>query len=217
MEAVPGLGSAGAWAPASLLLRLCLSSCRTEDRILSRPRALGLGPTAAGEPDDFTSKTSRSLLPGEAAAGLWEGLLPFCDWIRARTEYIDGVLDAFLAARSSSSESESGTSGESESSTSGESELPPYQVVLMGAGYDTRSLRKQSRAVNFFEVDLPEIVEGKGRLYGKYVKEHPDRSKLPTMLGMDLDEAKVERRPRALGGVLQVLQDVEPAVIGFLI
>jgi hypothetical protein len=45
--------------------------------------------------------------------------------------------------------------------------------------------------VNFFEVDLPEIVEGKGRLYGKYVKEHPDRSKLPTMLGMDLDEAKV--------------------------
>ena len=70
LEAVPGLGSAGAWAPASLLLRLCLSSCRTEDRILSRPRALGLGPTAAGEPDDFTSKTSRSLLPGEAAAGL---------------------------------------------------------------------------------------------------------------------------------------------------
>ena len=111
---------------------------------------------------------------GEGAAPLWESLLPFCDWIRARTEYLDSVLDTFLSARE-------GSAAEA-----------PYQVVLMGAGYDTRSLRKQGPHVDFFEVDLPEIVEGKQRLYGKYVAEHPDRSKLPTMLGMDLDDARVE-------------------------
>jgi O-methyltransferase involved in polyketide biosynthesis len=39
----------------------------------------------------------------------------------------------------------------------------PYQVVVIGAGYDTRSLRRQGPNVNFYEVDLPEIVDGKGR------------------------------------------------------
>ena len=71
---------------------------------------------------DLLPESTRGIV-GEGAAGLWEGLLPFCDWIRARTEYLDGVLDTFLDARQEGEEA--------------------YQVVLMGAGYDTRSLRKQ--------------------------------------------------------------------------
>ena len=61
---------------------------------------------------------------------------------------------------------------------------------MIGAGYDTRSLRRQGPNVRFFEVDLPEIVDGKGRLYSKYTNAHPERSTLPTMIGMDLDECR---------------------------
>ena len=34
---------------------------------------------------------------------------------------------------------------------------PERQVVVLGAGYDTRSLRYRAEGVNFIEVDLPDI------------------------------------------------------------
>mmetsp|Transcript_76128 Transcript_76128/g.217398 ORF Transcript_76128/g.217398 Transcript_76128/m.217398 type:complete len:726 (-) Transcript_76128:1516-3693(-) len=105
-----------------------------------------------------------------AAVGAWSAFLPFCDWIKARTEYLDMILTNFLGNHVEGEE--------------------PYQVVVIGAGYDTRSLRRQGPNVNFYEVDLPEIVDGKGRLYSKYTNAHPERSTLPTMIGMDLDECR---------------------------
>merc|ERR1719230_1296922 len=35
------------------------------------------------------------------------------------------------------------------------------QVVILGAGYDTRSYRYDTVGVQFFEVDFPEVIESK--------------------------------------------------------
>ena len=107
----------------------------------------------------------------ESMAPVWESLLPFCDWIKARTEYLDSILNTFLSARPADA-------------------TEPYQVVVIGAGYDTRSLRLQGDHVEFFEVDLPEVVSGKDRLYQKYIADHPDRSRLPTSVPMDLNDCR---------------------------
>ena len=41
---------------------------------------------------DLLPESTRGIV-GEGAAGLWEGLLPFCDWIRARTDEGDDVSE----------------------------------------------------------------------------------------------------------------------------
>ena len=35
------------------------------------------------------------------------------------------------------------------------------QVVIFGAGFDTRSIRYQREGLRFFEVDLPDTIEAK--------------------------------------------------------
>ena len=51
-------------------------------------------------------------------------------------------------------------------------------MVLFGAGYDTRALRyrhKHEGKINFIEVVLPSVIEGKAKLYAKFRREQdPD-------------------------------------------
>ena len=51
-------------------------------------------------------------------------------------------------------------------------------MVLFGAGYDTRALRYRHAhddKLQFIEVDLPDVVEGKKRLYQKFQRDNdPD-------------------------------------------
>ena len=91
---------------------------------------------AAGElKDDVASEllpsASRWLVSAPLARTIWAPALPKLEWIRQRTEFIDKTLDAFLAANAGASP----------------------QVVLIGAGYDTRALRYRSSAARFFEAD----------------------------------------------------------------
>jgi len=111
-------------------------------------------------------------------------LVTFQEFIVSRTEFIDGAVDSFLQAFGDNKDSE-------------ESKLP--QIVLFGAGYDTRSLRYSGRA-DFFEVDLPDVVDGKGKLhqYWKSLKddqEDGDRIILPTKIGYDLNDAADLNQP----------------------
>ena len=109
-------------------------------------------------------------------------LVNFQEFIVSRTEFIDGAVDSFLQAVDDTAE---------------DNKRP--QIVLFGAGYDTRSLRYNGRA-DFFEVDLPDVVEGKGKLqqYWKSLKDdkqNGDRIILPTKKGYDLNDAADIEKP----------------------
>lgn len=111
-------------------------------------------------------------------------LVNFQEFIVSRTEFIDGAVDSFLQAVDDNKDSEA-------------NKRP--QIVLFGAGYDTRSLRYNGRA-DFFEVDLPDVVEGKGKLqqYWKSLKDdkqNGDRIILPTKIGFDLNDAADIEKP----------------------
>jgi len=65
---------------------------------------------------------------------------PVKDMVKTRTRYFDDTLDAQIA----------GGIG---------------QVVILGAGLDTRAVRKQSAAVRYFEIDDPATIDLKRRCY----------------------------------------------------
>ena len=76
--------------------------------------------------------------------------------------------------------------------TSGIAPVARPQVVLFGAGYDTRSLRYEQQGLGgarFFEVDLPPVVAGKSRLHASW-KERTDRpnAELPAYVPFDLND-----------------------------
>ena len=89
---------------------------------------------AAGElKDDVASEllptASRWVVSAPLARTIWAPAIPKLEWIKQRTEFIDETLDSFLAANAGASP----------------------QVVLIGAGYDTRALRYRTSAARFFE------------------------------------------------------------------
>ncbi|HWY71185.1 MAG TPA: SAM-dependent methyltransferase [Terriglobales bacterium] len=62
------------------------------------------------------------------------------DMVKTRTRYFDDMLDAQIAAGIG-------------------------QVLILGAGLDTRAVRKQSAGVRYFEIDDPATMELKRRCY----------------------------------------------------
>ncbi|KAL7554126.1 hypothetical protein ACHAWF_017544 [Thalassiosira exigua] len=108
-------------------------------------------------------------------------LVDFQEFITSRTKFIDGAVDDFLRANVEAQDS------------SGSSSKP--QIVLFGAGYDTRSLRYHGKA-DFYEVDLPDVVEGKGRLHRKWRKlEKKHDARLPARIAYDLNDAADPTKP----------------------
>jgi len=110
--------------------------------------------------ETFLPPTTRGLVTSDGGAALLNPILKFAEWIQARTEFIDESLDSFL---SSPVCTDAGTGKALE-----------CNVVLFGAGYDTRALRyrhEHEGKINFIEVDLPSVVEGKSKLYEKFQRE----------------------------------------------
>src|SRR5262249_61907105 len=62
------------------------------------------------------------------------------DMVKTRTRYFDDMLEAQIAAGI-------------------------RQVVILGAGLDTRAVRKQSAGVRYFEIDDPATIQLKRRCY----------------------------------------------------
>ena len=114
-------------------------------------------------------------------------LVNFQEFITSRTKFIDDAVDSFLKGVQDDASSEEDTN-----------EKKP-QIVLFGAGYDTRSLRYNNDAT-FYEVDLPDVVDGKGRLqqYWKDLQAKADNGEdvtLPTRIGYDLNDAADPNKP----------------------
>ena len=91
---------------------------------------------------EWLPTNTRWLVSPENAKRLPESLIEKLEWIGSRTRFLDQAVDAFLA------------------------EHADPQVVVVGAGYDTRCARYGGRA-KFFEVDLPSAVEAKKRILAK--------------------------------------------------
>jgi len=108
--------------------------------------------------------STRILVTSETGAKLLDPILKFAEWIQSRTEFIDESLDHFLSSPVCTDPDTK--------------EKLECNIVLFGAGYDTRALRyrnKHGAKANFIEVDLPGVVEGKSKLYDKFLKENePD-------------------------------------------
>ncbi|GMH87648.1 hypothetical protein TL16_g10921 [Triparma laevis f. inornata] len=115
-------------------------------------------------------KDTVGLVTSESSRSLFKPILKFAEWISSRTSFIDNTLDDFIAFNDE-----------------------PKNVVLFGSGYDTRALRYRNHEnIQFYEVDLPDVVEGKEKLYESYLKEYPDGREKETsrFLGKDLNEYK---------------------------
>ena len=128
---------------------------------------------AAGELQDNVASellpmASRWLVSAPLASTVWAPVLPKLEWIRQRTDFIDKALDKFLALHTGKE----------------------VQIVLIGAGYDTRALRYRGSGAQFFEVDLPQVLELKAAMSERYLTGRPNgRSAVAGTLGVDLNKA----------------------------
>jgi len=136
--------------------------------------------------DDVAStllpSNTRTLVTSEWGAKALDPILPFAEWIKSRTDFIDTGLDYYLSSPLCTDQT-TGIKLE-------------CNIVLMGAGYDTRVLRyrhKHGYKANFIEVDLPSVVEGKAKLYKKFQKEQDPDWDLDkygsTLVPFDLNDA----------------------------
>ena len=90
---------------------------------------------------------------------------------QARTEWLDQGTEAFLSSPSCA-------------------DGKPCQVVVIGAGFDTRSIRYQREGLRFFEVDLPETIDAKRCVHERYRDDVNPQVNLPTLVGMDLNDCE---------------------------
>jgi len=105
---------------------------------------------------------------GVVTAGLFDGVSGFLEWVAARTKFLNEGCDAFLSSPACAGGKD-------------------CQVVVFGAGFDTRSIRYQREGLRFFEVDLPETIEAKRVVQERYRDEVDPKVRLPTRVGFDLN------------------------------
>jgi len=96
---------------------------------------------------------------------------PWLEWIQARTEWLDQGTEAFLSSPCCAGGKQ-------------------CQVVIIGAGFDTRSIRYQREGLRFFEVDLPETIDAKRCVHERYRDDVNPQVNLPTLVGMDLNDCE---------------------------
>ena len=119
----------------------------------------------------------------------WDALRPlakFAEFVTSRTKFIDAALDAFLDGARKLPETQDGG---------------PVQVVVIGAGFDTRAMRYAERArdqnVKFFELDLPHVCAGKSKLWDAWAEADAALPK-PQYVPYDLNDAGDPEKASAL-------------------
>jgi O-methyltransferase involved in polyketide biosynthesis len=125
---------------------------------------------------------TRQLVGNFLASTLWSSPVgaPAVDklgWIVNRTNFIDGQLQAFLDETEEGGQEGGGSK---------------RQVVVLGAGYDTRSLRFQRPGLQFFEVDLPDIASAKAGMLGRFL-ERREAVVRPKHVGFDLNDIATKK------------------------
>jgi methyltransferase (TIGR00027 family) len=128
---------------------------------------------------------------GQRMANLvWKGTpaVEKLDWIVNRTQFIDAQLNEFLE----------------ETTTKDSTNGRRRQVVLLGSGYDTRSLRYSSQTnIDFYEVDLPEIILTKSKLVNQYLEQKDATTITSTIQFVPLDLNEVLTRNKNVVEVLK--------------
>jgi len=113
----------------------------------------------------FLPPTTRGLVTTDTGASLFNPIVQFTEWIQARTDFIEDAVQHFLSSPECSGDKD-------------ESSPKECNIVLFGAGYDTRAIRYRNAhgsKINFIEVDLPEVTGGKRKLYEKFQRtQDPD-------------------------------------------
>lgn len=124
----------------------------------------------------FLPPTTRGIVNTKEGAKLFTPIVQFTEWIQARTDFIDGGLNHFLTSPLCKSKDDG--------------EPMPCNAILIGAGYDTRALRfrnKHGGKIKFFEMDLPDVCDGKQTLYDKFKKEQDPSLSQSTLIPLDLN------------------------------
>jgi hypothetical protein len=144
----------------------------------------------------FDGFTAFDLLPSLTR---WIVGFPFC-WLYPRLHHQNVALRTAYLDRALISELE-----DIALNATSDSNVKP-RVITLGAGFDTRSLRfleptlhanskqnlseagdKCRKTAEFYEIDLPSVVEQKRLVFGRYLKRRPD-SRLPDLLEGDLND-----------------------------
>lgn len=125
-----------------------------------------------GELDD---PIAFQLLPkstrGVVEAGLFDFTSNFLEWVAARTVFLNEGTDNFLSSPACA-------------------DGKACQIVIFGAGFDTRSIRYQREGLQFFEVDLPDTIEAKRVVHERYRDEVNPEVRLPERVGFDLNDCE---------------------------
>ena len=121
--------------------------------------------------DDIALQLLPKSTRGVVTAGLFDGVSNFLEWVSARTVFLNEGCDAFLSSPACAGGKD-------------------CQVVIFGAGFDTRSIRYQREGLRFFEVDLPDTIEAKRVVHERYRDEVKPDVRLPTRIGWDLNDCE---------------------------
>ena len=121
--------------------------------------------------DDIALELLPKSTRGVVTAGLFDGVSNFLEWVSARTVFLNEGCDAFLSSPACAGGKD-------------------CQVVIFGAGFDTRSIRYQREGLRFFEVDLPDTIEAKRVVHERYRDEVKPDVRLPTRIGWDLNDCE---------------------------
>jgi methyltransferase (TIGR00027 family) len=95
------------------------------------------------------------------------------DWIVNRTIFIDSQLNEFLEETRDSQTNR--------------------QVVLLGSGYDTRSLRYSQSNIDVYEIDIPEVILMKSKMVNQYLENSPTKGSI-TFVPLDLNEVLTKNK-----------------------
>ena len=128
---------------------------------------------------EFLPTGTRQLVGKTAASTIWSTPIAYpavekLSWIVNRTNFIDRQLQAFL----------------DEVKATGATQK---QIVVIGAGYDTRSLRFAQPGVRFIEVDLPDIAKAKEGMLQRYEKGEKGTESIVNV-GFDLNDIATKQR-----------------------
>ena len=121
--------------------------------------------------DDIALQLLPESTRGVVEAGLFDGVSSFLEWVAARTAFLNQGCDAFLSSPACAGGKD-------------------CQVVIFGAGFDTRSIRYQREGLRFFEIDLPDTIAAKACVQERYKANVAPETRLPTRVGWDLNDCE---------------------------
>lgn len=112
---------------------------------------------------DLLPRSTRAIVK----APIYGPFLDKLDFIVKRTKFIDGQLEEWLRDTNGSER---------------------RQLVVLGAGYDTRAIRYQSQGLEVYEVDLPTMAEKKSSMLRFYLDNTRNTSSNIEHVPLDLNE-----------------------------